>query len=541
SGATDESAGALSTGTEAVTARLREGADGFAAGAGEAGQAAVEGMGRITAAASTAGDQAVAGTAATLDTAASTAATGFGEASGALEQGLAERVADTDTRAREAVSDTRARIAEGQQRVDRHLEESEAEHGPAVQRSVLSDIGDWFAQQLADLWNMLSSWSFWVGLLVTVVLFPVLGPGALIVGGAVGGAVAGIEENVRAGRDWYDPAAILRNAAIGGLAGAAMAVGLVVIAVAGLEGAAAIVAVMALSAAVGIVTNVATGQPWHRGLLANLLLAWIFARFGGARTRPGGAPEPPPPGRTTTRVPGLAKAIDPATPPPGGWKFQDTVSTSGGKTSVDTSVTAPDGTTGSMGRSFDPRSGRFNMDYAFLDDIPSGQRWVQTSPEMVAGRGTPLETYMTMRQMRILEQKAGASFAGPRVVHMSTIVNSRTILQIAAREASLGRPMTTAELNTFVLETHSVQYAQNSIVQTGGRIQSATVTGGRRAAASTQATPAELSAGGVSPTQQVLTGFNIDLNVVPADAPPPPPGPGATPVPVPPGGGGDTE
>jgi hypothetical protein len=181
------------------------------------------------------------------------------------------------------------------------------------------------------------------------------------------------------------------------------------------------------------------------------------------------------------------------------------------------------------------------MDFAFLDDIPSAQRWVQTSPEMVAGRGTPLETYMTMRQMRILERQAGADFTGPRVVHMSTIVNTRTILEIAAQEAKLARRMSTAELNAFVLETHSVQYAQNSIVQRGGRIESATVVGGSRVPASTQATAAELSTAKVSPTQKVLTGFHIDLNVVPADAPPTTLGPGPTPVPVPPGSDGGTD
>jgi hypothetical protein len=219
-------------------------------------------------------------------------------------------------------------------------------------------------------------------------------------------------------------------------------------------------------------------------------------------------------GRTDTQVPGLVEGIDPATPPPGGWRFSDTVTTTGHVTEVATEVTAPDGSTGSMARSHDAQTGQFSMDYAFLDQIPN--RWVQTTPEMVPGRGTPLETYMTMRQMRILEQQAGAVFSGPRVVHLSTIINVRTCLQLGAREAALGRQMSPAEMNTAILETHSVKYAENSIVQTGGRIKSAEVTRVKRMRAGDIAEQPQLEAHGVSADTEVPYAFDIDLNVVPS-------------------------
>jgi hypothetical protein len=533
----------MSAGTEAIGSLFDRATGEFTSRADTTTGVATEAFGGITETASAAGDQALVGTGQALDTAASAAAVGFGTAVGALDEELAGGLARTRTNVSDGLRDTQGRIAEGQRRVDDHLEEGERAHLPTVQRNVLSDIGDWFAEQLADLWNMLKSPSFWVGLIVTLVLFPVMGPGALVVGGLAGGIVSGIEENVRTGRNWYDPHAIIRHAAIGVLAGAAMALGVGFIAGLGLEGAAAIGAVMVLSAGIGVVTNVATGQRWDRGLLANLFLAWLFGRLGarGEAETPG--PETTTtPGRTTTEVPGLKAAIDPANPPPGGWAFTDTVTTAGDVTTVRTSVTAPDGTTGSMARSHNSATGEFSMDYAFLDNIPSGTRWVQTTPEMVAGRGTPLETYMTLRQMRILETERGATFVGPRTVHMSTIINVRTLLQIAAHEATLGRPMTPAELNVFILETHSVQYAQNSIIQSGGRIAGAQVTGGVRVNAGGEFTPADLAANHIGPDQQVLSGFDIDLNVVPSNAPTTPSPPiGPVPVPIPPGNDAGTE
>ncbi|WP_187346017.1 eCIS core domain-containing protein [Sorangium cellulosum] len=533
SGASAESATNLAAGTSSISSRLDQASADFASHADGVAGAASGAMGSMREAAASAGDEAVATTASTLDAAASTAASGFGQAVGALEQSLNHGASEVDRRAGEALGGVRGRIAEGQRRVDEHVGAGQRERGVTVQRSVLSDVGDWFAEQLADLWNMLKSPSFWVGLIVTLVLFPVMGPGALVVGGLAGGIVAGIEENIASGRPWYDPHAIIRNAAIGTFAGAAMALGVGVIIGLGLEGAAAVAAAMVLSAGIGIVANIATGQRWDRGLLANLFLAWLFARLFKVGSRPRPNETPAPGGRTTARVPGLYEAIDPAVPPKGGWTFTDVVRTSGDVTNVRTTVVAPDGTTGSMARSYNATTGEFSMDYAFLDNIPSGTRWVQTTPEMVSGRGTPLETYMTMRQMRILEAQRGATFAGPRRVHMSTIINNRTLLQIAAREATLNRPMSPAELDAFILETHSVQYAQNSIVQSGGRIASARVSGGARVAASGEFSAADLAANGIRPDQQVLSGFDIDLNVVSASEPPPAAGP--VPVPIPPG------
>ena len=488
------------------------------------GQAAAA-MSAAATAATAAGESTIAETGQRLGGAVSATDGELTGAAGEVQASLETQVAATEQNAGGAVSDTRSRIDQGHQRVNSEIEPAPAQRASVqrlvVQRGFWASVGDWFASQLDDLLNMIMSPSFWVGLIVTLVLFPFIGPAALAVGGLVGGAVSGIEDNVRSGRPWYDYRAIVRNAAIGLVAGAAVALGIGGLVLLGAEGAVLTLGVMGVSALVGIAVNVATGQPWDRALLANLFLAWLFQRYGnrlpGGRGR-GAQPVPEEPvapgGRSTVQRPGLYEGIDPATPPEGGWVFTDTVMQSGGKVTVETNVTAPDGSTGSMGRSFRTSDGTFSMDYAFLDQIPLAMRMVRTQPEMLPGRGTPLEAYMTMRQMRIIESRTGATFSGTRTVHMSTIINARTIAELALAEAG-GTPT-----NQAILNTHSVQYARNSIVQSGGRIQSASVTGGRIVRAGDVMTASELAQHNLRADQHVRYSFDIDLLVVPAESAP---------------------
>lgn len=118
---------------------------------------------------------------------------------------------------------------------------------------------------------------------------------------------------------------------------------------------------------------------------------------------------------------------------------------------------------------------------------------------------------MTMRQMRIIESRTGATFSGTRTVHMSTIINARTVAELALAEAA-GTPA-----NQAILNTHSVQYARNSIVQSGGRIQSARVSGGQIVRAGDVMTASELAQHNLRADQQVRYSFDIDLLVVPAE------------------------
>lgn len=299
----------------------------------------------------------------------------------------------------------------------------------------------------------------------------------------------------------------------------------------------------------GLMARLTPGSAAHRfvtGLGRGFRRGSPFRRTPG--TRGGETETPAPGGRETEHVPGLYESIDPATPPEG-YVFADNIQTMpSGEIQVRTNVTAPDGTTGNMTRGYNPATGEYIYHSAFLDGIPKPLRMVATEPEMLPGRGTPLEAYMSMRQMRILQTEAGIAgelpFAAPRDVHMSTIINTRTIAQLAVAEYG-GTP-----LNEAIINTHSVQYANNSIVQGGGRIASARVSGGWRVAASSELTPTALERSGlpadylqqngVPLDYQVLSAFDIDLQVVPAGTPggggaPPPPPPGVPPaVPQPP-------
>ena len=155
--------------------------------------------------------------------------------------------------------------------------------GTPVQRGILGDIVDWVGDQLSDLFDLLSNPGFWVGLLVTVVLFPVMGPGAIVVGGAAGGLVSGIHDNVKNGRPWYEPHTLIKHVAIGTFVGATFAFGGGFLVGLGLEGTALLGGTMVLSAGIGVGANVATGQRWDKGLLANLFLGWAFHKLAGPK------------------------------------------------------------------------------------------------------------------------------------------------------------------------------------------------------------------------------------------------------------------
>jgi len=142
--------------------------------------------------------------------------------------------------------------------------------------------------------------------------------------------------------------------------------------------------------------------------------------------------------------------------------------------------------------------------------------------------------------MKILEAETGKSMTitGPRVFKISMIINEVTIAQLAKAVPRTSPP--SAALDSAVMNTHSVEYANNAVIQTGGRIASARVQGGRmQTAQEALISPEVMTEYGLSPTDQVLSGFNVFLDVVPANAPNPPPSPPpnaptpVVPVPVP--------
>ena len=169
-------------------------------------------------------------------------------------------------------------------------------------------------------------------------------------------------------------------------------------------------------------------------------------------------------GRVRSPVQGLYDSVDVNTPPKG-WGFKDSAIQSAldGTKTLKTDVTGPKGETGVFLRAYNPKTQKLELLEAFLQNLP---KWVDDAAvPLVQGKGTPTVTYMTIYQMKRL----GVSFGGLKTVKMSTIQNFEAILQLETLRRQ-GVP-----LNEAVLKTHSVQYADTGIVQSGNQITGAKV------------------------------------------------------------------
>jgi len=140
-------------------------------------------------------------------------------------------------------------------------------------------------------------------------------------------------------------------------------------------------------------------------------------------------------------------------------------------------VTNDDGLRGRVERSWekstDPAYGdTFVFEHSELDQFPKGTHWVPTIPEMVPGRGTPLETFLSLRLMNVFE-RLGANFSGRRLVRLRNVVNEESVLKLA----QLMKRNKELPIDELVRQTHTYAYVSNSIVQSGGRTVRARVTG----------------------------------------------------------------
>ena len=193
------------------------------------------------------------------------------------------------------------------------------------------------------------------------------------------------------------------------------------------------------------------------------------------------------PARVTTPVPGLYQSIDPHnTDPFPGWHFEtsDPVEKIDPKTgnvtyeyTTDVTYTNPNTggtqTSGWVTRTYDPATNTLTMDSANVRPVDS--HWVPTDPPMVTGRvdmttgvslpdGTPLERYMTMSQMKLIEEKFGPVFDGDYTIKMSTILNDNTVLKLHQIDPQL------TNVNQSIQQTQSYAYARDTITQRGGTV-----------------------------------------------------------------------
>jgi hypothetical protein len=198
-------------------------------------------------------------------------------------------------------------------------------------------------------------------------------------------------------------------------------------------------------------------------ILANLALQGGLLIYGAKNLKGGGNAEAAQGGRVRSPKAGLYEGVQTSRAPKG-WTFQDApikVEPDGTKT-LTTRVLGPNGETGTFERAYNPATKKLELLNAFLEGLP---KWVDSPTPLVAGKGIPTNAYVTMYQMR----KLGVGFGGLKTVKMSTIQNIEAILQLE----SLKRQG--VALEKAILMTHSVEYAETSIIQSGHEIVSAKV------------------------------------------------------------------
>ena len=174
-------------------------------------------------------------------------------------------------------------------------------------------------------------------------------------------------------------------------------------------------------------------------------------------------------------VPGLYGQLDPLSVP-SGWKITDTWDYGTPKNpsliSVRTDVIDPQGKEGHVERGYDTSKKQFVMLNAFLiepgaDKGTGVQNMIEhKDPVMIQGRGTPTQTFLTLRQMKLLEQKAGMDVASLEKVKMSTIQNIEGICQLNQALRKGAKP------EDLMANNESRRYAESTLTQAGKTIKS---------------------------------------------------------------------
>jgi hypothetical protein len=185
---------------------------------------------------------------------------------------------------------------------------------------------------------------------------------------------------------------------------------------------------------------------------------------------------------------------------------------------IETEVTTAKGESGSFKRKFNAADGFMVMDEAFSRNLPT-----RVDPVPFAnGKGIPTQAYVTMRQMKL----AGISFSDLKTVKMSNIQNVKSMIQL---EHFLRQGMTPEQA---VLRTHSVEYSETAIHQSGTQIVDVKITFNEvkepvsyiadfqeRAGLSSRVKNDEaLTFYGVKRTDMVNWGFDIELKLSPLPA-----------------------
>jgi hypothetical protein len=160
---------------------------------------------------------------------------------------------------------------------------------------------------------------------------------------------------------------------------------------------------------------------------------------------------------------------DPARVPTDFVVSDDPVSLLGdGSKAVRTEVTyRPTGASGYLSREYNPRTRELVLRYAFLDELPSR---IQNDVPLVPGRGTPLQTYLTIRQMKLL----GVGYGDVKSIKLSMIANVEGLLEIHW----LVKTGKAKGLDEAVMMADSFLYARTNAEQSGKQVVGAKLSQG---------------------------------------------------------------
>ncbi len=115
---------------------------------------------------------------------------------------------------------------------------------------------------------------------------------------------------------------------------------------------------------------------------------------------------------------------------------------------------------GSMERAYDPATRTLELRSAFLDGLPN--KIVPATGKAMTPKGTPTQTYLTLRQMKAL----GVEYGGLKKIKMSTIQNIQSVIELHVMKKTQSK----MSLNEMIRRTHSVTYADTTLTQSGHRI-----------------------------------------------------------------------
>jgi hypothetical protein len=164
-----------------------------------------------------------------------------------------------------------------------------------------------------------------------------------------------------------------------------------------------------------------------------------------------------------------------------------------------------------------------SMDYASLDNIPSALRWVnEGGVPMIPGRGTPLQTYVTLMQMR----EAGVQLGQVTHARMTSIVNARACCELASLRKRYAPGVAADAVPSKLIErTQSGRYGATNLAQAGVRVKGMRIEGGSEETVgevvrgSEMDNDVELHKLGLSRKENILVLFDIIIDIEPPSLP----------------------